>query len=929
MVDAASESHALPGSVGALYRSLHVAAPARQRYSFPVAAFGLAGRVLNVDHDAALRITTAINEERDLVTRPADRVQPGSLAAAVILHELMHAVMVVHAMGHVALGGLQGAVGVAEADGSLGLFLERFPPPAVVDGSSSPAAYVTAASGDNRVAACEEVVIHSLALENRAMAPLAVLFELGPLASEPRYRVAKDALLAALARTAAPAGSPAAGSPAAGSGSRDNARDAGDAGRFGSLLDLLAEPQRRHPDSLFDQLNAALELWGAALSGRYDWLLTRALRGLDALREERPPGPHVSGPPPRSRGWAAGAEESGAAAYSSDHDWMPHVAMVAKNAFVWLAQLSARHGSSIERLDQVPAAALDDLAADGFNALWLVGVWRRSPASKTIKRLRGQPFAEASAYAIDEYVVADELGGEAALDALRDAAWQRGIRLASDMVPNHTGLDSRWVVEHPERFVHLSEPPFPGYTFTGPDVAVDERVQVRIEDGYYDGTDAAVVYQVRDAASGTVRYLYHGNDGTLMPWNDTAQLDYLRADVREAVIETIVAVAQRFPIIRFDAAMTLVRRHVRRLWHPAPGEGGAIPSRSRHALSREEFDAAMPREFWREVVEVVAARVPGTLLLAEAFWLMESYFVRTLGMHRVYNSAFMHMLASEDNAGYLELVRETLAFDPRILERFVNYLTNPDEESARERFGDADKYFGTATVLATLPGLPLFGHGQVEGMSEKYGMEFRAPRLHEAPDGRLVERHRREIAPLLRDRAAFASSARLRLVHVLSAHDDGRALPDVIAYGFADDGSGASLVVFNNAPVAASGRAYTCAPYALVEPDGSTTLTPALPLVEALGLGGAATGVVGELHPQASAVRFDVDSLRRYGLQLDLGPYEYRVYRHLRAAAAEERVSKDVGGAQAAPRTRRSRQGAVLAGPYGAAARRAAARRRN
>ena len=55
----------------------------------------------------------------------------------------------------------------------------------------------------------------------------------------------------------------------------------------------------------------------------------------------------------------------------------------------------------------------------------------------------------------------------------------------------------------------------------------------------------------------------------------------------------------------------------------------------------------MPAEFWREVVDRVAAEVPDTLLLAEAFWLLEGYFVRTLGMHRVYNSAFMHMLRDE------------------------------------------------------------------------------------------------------------------------------------------------------------------------------------------------------------------------------------------------------------------------------------------
>jgi hypothetical protein len=67
-----------------------------------------------------------------------------------------------------------------------------------------------------------------------------------------------------------------------------------------------------------------------------------------------------------------------------------------------------------------------------------------------------------------------------------------------------------------------------------------------------------------------------------------------------------------------------------------------------------------------------------------------------------------------------------LAFDPRILQRYVNFMNNPDEETARVQFGDGDRYFAVATLLATMPGLPMFGHGQFEGFREKYGMEFRA-----------------------------------------------------------------------------------------------------------------------------------------------------------------------------------------------------------
>src|SRR3954463_10589792 len=213
-------------------------------------------------------------------------------------------------------------------------------------------------------------------------------------------------------------------------------------------------------------------------------------------------------------------------------------------------------------------------------------------------------------------------------------------------------------------------------------------MEVRLEDHYWDNSDAAVTFERRGRQTGERRYVYHGNDGTSFPWNDTAQLDFSSAEVREQVIQTILAVARRFPVIRFDAAMVLARKHVRRLWFPEPGSGGGIPSRAEYAaLTDEEFLRRVPHEFWREVVDRVAAEAPGTLLLAEAFWLMEGYFVRTLGMHRVYNSAFMVMLRDERNADFRSVLRNTLEFDPEILQRWVNFLNNPDERTAVDQFG--------------------------------------------------------------------------------------------------------------------------------------------------------------------------------------------------------------------------------------------------
>ena len=156
-----------------------------------------------------------------------------------------------------------------------------------------------------------------------------------------------------------------------------------------------------------------------------------------------------------------------------------------------------------------------------------------------------------------------------------------------------------------------------------------------LEDHYYSRSDAAVVFRRLDRHTGSEKYIYHGNDGTSMPWNDTAQLDFLKPEVREAVIQTILGVARKFSVIRFDAAMTLAKKHYRRLWFPEPGTGGAIPSRAESSLTKEQFDARMPHEFWREVVDRVAREVPDTLLLAEALFEQKDYRAAAAGLERL------------------------------------------------------------------------------------------------------------------------------------------------------------------------------------------------------------------------------------------------------------------------------------------------------
>ena len=574
-------------------------------------------------------------------------------------------------------------------------------------------------------------------------------------------------------------------------------------------------------------------------------------------------------------------------AFSADQAWMPTVVMMAKSTYVWLEQLSRKYGRHIHKLDMIPDEELQLLADRGMTALWLIGLWERSVASQRIKHLRGQSDAVASAYSLKEYNIADDLGGNEGYRNLRDRAARFGLRLASDMVPNHMGIDSPWVIEHPDWFVFRWESPYPAYQFNGPDLSSDSRVEIKIDDHYYDQTDAAVAFRVRYNSTGETRYVYHGNDGTTFAWNDTAQLDYSKAYVREQVMQTILHVARMFPIIRFDAAMVLAKRHVQRLWFPLPGVGGSIPSRAENALSDEEFNAIMPAEFWREVVDRVAAEVPGTLLLAEAFWMLEGYFVRTLGMHRVYNSAFMNMLRDEENAKYRSYLKKTIEFDPDILKRYVNFMSNPDERTTVDQFGSGDKCFGVATVMSTMPGLPMFGHGQIEGYTERYGMEFKMPRMTEWPDQHLVERHQREIAPLLKKRYIFAESANFVLYDFWTG--SGTVNENVFAYSNRS-GDERSVVLYNNTYGSTSGTIQTSA----ADMDKTTGQLRQRSLAQGLALPEENDAIMAfRDHTRQLEYLRRASELRDSGLFTELRGYQYAVLLNWRDLRSSEQYPWD------------------------------------
>jgi glycosidase len=888
----------------------HIARSIRQQLALEDVLFSYTGNVVFANVSASRKLARDLNQIRGRDDGSAESVNGGALYAMGLIDELSHAMVALYRkqidprVTADAIRWFAERLGHAELDRLLLSFTEEFPNTAIFRGDLTPAQWLAASTDGlpNREAAMEELIMLWLANLNPAFTKFRELFADDELKLKTTYTPLTAALPAYFATR--PPVSPEAG----------------------TLIEALRAPMLASPDSLIGQLEFIRSKWEAFLGPE----LKRALLAIDLVREEdiaiwmrfhpgrapghgelgwRPDGfdgdeyigfddDFIIGPDGVRRPRYASDHQAPLVeyeAFSPDQAWMPTVVMMAKNTYVWLEQLSKKYLRHIHRLDQIPDEELQLLADRGMTALWLIGLWERSTASRNIKRLRGQADAVASAYSLKEYNIAWDLGGNEAYENLRYRAGRFGLRMASDMVPNHMGIDSPWVIEHPEWFVNRNDPPFPSYSFNGPDLSNDSRAEIKIDDHYYDFTDAAVAFRLRTHNDGQTRYIYHGNDGTTFAWNDTAQLDYSKAYVREHVIQTILHVARLSPIIRFDAAMVLAKRHVQRLWFPLPGVGGSIPSRSENAMSNEEFDALMPHEFWREVVDRVAVEVPGTLLLAEAFWLLEGYFVRTLGMHRVYNSAFMNMLRDEENAKYRSYLRKTIEFDPDILKRYVNFMSNPDERTAIDQFGDGDKYFGTCTLLATLPGLPMFAHGQIEGLTERYGMDFQQARMQESPNEGLIARYQREITPLLRNRALFAESRHFVLYDFWL--DSGSVDENVIAYSNRN-GDDRALVLYNNRYPSTRGTIHI----SVGSFDKSTGWLVQRSLTEALDLPTDNEAFVAYRDPNANLEYLRrASELRDGGLTLDLRGYQYVVLQQwrIRHASAEwpwDRLCDDLNG---------------------------------
>jgi hypothetical protein len=355
--------------------------------------------------------------------------------------------------------------------------------------------------------------------------------------------------------------------------------------------------------------------------------------------------------------------------------WPRHPAIYEINTWVWLGELSRKYQIPVN-LATVPSEEWDQIASHGFDAVWLMGVWERSPAGIAIaNQNKGllEDFRRAlpdyrsednvgSPYCVRQYVIDGRLGGPKGLAAARSMLRERGLRLILDFVPNHVAPDHPWVMNHPEYFI-------------------------RGDKGDLD-RDPASFFEV----GGNV--FACGKDPYFPAWPDVLQLNAFQPGLRQAVIETVAAIAGQCDGIRCDMAMLVLNDIFDRTWG---ARAGAKPV----------------NDYWRTVIPAIKAQWPEFRFIAEAYWDLE-WELHQQGFDFCYDKKLYDRMEHGD----AENVRLHLCADLAYQERMVRFIENHDEPRAAATFSPGKSRAATVAIL-TLPGARLLHEGQFEGLKIK------------------------------------------------------------------------------------------------------------------------------------------------------------------------------------------------------------------
>jgi glycosidase len=376
---------------------------------------------------------------------------------------------------------------------------------------------------------------------------------------------------------------------------------------------------------------------------------------------------------------------------------MLYPALYQINTRVFLREMSQTRGRSLTLADW-PGEHLDWIKEQGFDWLWLLGVWQTGQAGRMVSRTQQEwvqgyhhdlPDLEeqditGSPFAIRAYTVHEDFGGDEALEKLRERLRSRGLQLMLDFVPNHTALDHSWINEHPEYFIHGSEA----------DLARAPRNYVRTP-----------------TAAGSL-ILAHGRDPYFPGWPDTLQLNYRHPALRAAMIGELQRAAERCDGLRCDMTMLLLPEVFTQTWGDAS----------------RPIDGSTPVDvsFWPEAVTRVRHFHPSFSFLAEVYWDLE-WRMQQEGFTWTYDKRLYDRL----HAGAAGPVCDHLTAGLDFQNHLARFLENHDEP--RASLLPVALHQAAAMVTFFTPGLRFFHEGQLDGRRTRVSMHL-GRRPPEKPD---------------------------------------------------------------------------------------------------------------------------------------------------------------------------------------------------
>jgi hypothetical protein len=379
----------------------------------------------------------------------------------------------------------------------------------------------------------------------------------------------------------------------------------------------------------------------------------------------------------------------------------PHLYEI--NTWAWLEQLSGRLCRRIALAD-VPDSEWATIARLGFDAVWLMGIWQRSPESRRValedpaniagynEALPGWKPSDVigSPYAVAQYVPDPRIGTWQSLDRVRERLRGLGMALFLDFVGNHTAFDHPWTRGHPEFYVRGTPEDF-------------EK-------------NPSSFFPI-DTPEGTY-YVALARDPYFPPWKDVAQLNHFNSTMRAAQLADLRNIANHCDGLRCDMAMLHLNDIFANIW------GQLL------------HDTKPPKkEFWAEAHETV----PGLILLAEAYWNTEPRLLE-FGFSFAYDKEIYDAVRDRNIGG----VRTRISGQEACQSRLARFLENHDEPRRAAVFGN-DRLQAVGTLMATLPGMRFYHQGELEGLKVRLPITLRISAA-EIPDSASVYFFRKVLA---------------------------------------------------------------------------------------------------------------------------------------------------------------------------------------